>query len=130
MHNSANKRTSACAQLNEEAIQVWLVEQVTKTSGVRPDQVNISQPFSAYGINSLAAAALSAELANWLGEPVAPRTHRCLVGHDRDDYGRDTGHAPRPDPPQGAAVEHILLGQNSSQPPPAFSASKVPADWS
>jgi acyl carrier protein len=65
-------RAHAYPQFSEETIQIWLLEEIARTTGLRPSQIDITRPFSAYGINSVAAAALSAELANWLGEPVEP----------------------------------------------------------
>jgi acyl carrier protein len=73
MHVTANFiRTHAYPQFSEETIQIWLLEQMAKITGLRPSQIDITCPFSAYGIDSVAAAALSAELAHWLGEPIEP----------------------------------------------------------
>lgn len=60
------------AELSEESIQSWLVEQISRITSLVANQIDIVEPFASYGIDSVAAAGLSGELANWLGEPVAP----------------------------------------------------------
>jgi acyl carrier protein len=73
MHIDMNfSGTTTYHQASEDCIRTWLVEQITRTTGLPASQVDISQPFSSYGIDSVAAAGLSGELANWLGEPIAP----------------------------------------------------------
>ena|SRR5580765_8494160 len=73
MHiDSAFSTTSTLEYINEEDIQVWLVAQIAKITGLQKDQIDIAQAFSSYGIDSVAAAALSGELANWLGVQIAP----------------------------------------------------------
>jgi hypothetical protein len=46
---------------------------------------------------------------------VVPRSDPGLVGEHRGDDGADRGSPPRPEPPQRAAVEHVLLGQKARQ---------------
>jgi acyl carrier protein len=67
-----NKAFTASSIYNQEAIQTWLVEQVAQITGLLPHQIDIAQPFSSYRIDSVAAAGLSGELANWLGVRLAP----------------------------------------------------------
>lgn len=59
-------------QMNEETIQAWLVEQIAQITGLMPDDVNITLPFSFYSIDSVAAAGLSGEISNWLRICLAP----------------------------------------------------------
>jgi acyl carrier protein len=59
-------------QMNEEMIQTWLVEQIARITGLMMHEVDVAQPFSFYGIDSVAAAGLSGELSNWLHIRLAP----------------------------------------------------------
>lgn len=59
-------------EMSEESIQTWLIEQVSRLAGLAPEQIDITEPFASYGLDSVAAAGLSGELANWLGEQLPP----------------------------------------------------------
>ena len=73
MNISTHFRTvRAYAGASEDSIQAWLIEQITRATGLLANQIDITQPFAYYGIDSVAAAGLSGELANWLGENIAP----------------------------------------------------------
>jgi acyl carrier protein len=56
----------------EESIQIWLVEQISCLAGILPGQIEITEPFALYGIDSVGSAGLSGELANWLGVKLPP----------------------------------------------------------
>ena len=57
---------------SEERIRMWIVEQISSLTGLLSNQIEITEPFASYGIDSVAAAGLSGELATWLGEQLPP----------------------------------------------------------
>ncbi len=65
---------ATCPQqyISAETIQTWLVEQIALTTGIPADDIDIAQPFSSHGIDSVAAASLSGEFASLLGIQLAP----------------------------------------------------------
>lgn len=72
MHFANFKNISAQAEISEDSLQLWLIEQISLRTGFAPGQIDITEPFSVYGIDSIAAAALSGELANLIGEEIPP----------------------------------------------------------
>ncbi|MGK7875070.1 MAG: hybrid fatty acyl-AMP ligase/type I polyketide synthase [Xenococcaceae cyanobacterium] len=57
---------------NSELIQAWLVSQVARRLEISPDEIDIREPFANYGLDSVQAVRLSAELEDWLGRKLAP----------------------------------------------------------
>jgi acyl carrier protein len=57
---------------SEETIQAWLVGRLAERLGVAETEVDVSQPFAFYGLDSLAAVSLSAELEDRLGRKLPP----------------------------------------------------------
>ncbi|MEO0969116.1 MAG: beta-ketoacyl synthase N-terminal-like domain-containing protein, partial [Cyanobacteria bacterium J06639_18] len=57
---------------NAEVIQEWLVSKVAKELRVNPQDVDIWEPFSCYGLDSLKAMTIIGELEEWLGRELAP----------------------------------------------------------
>jgi acyl carrier protein len=53
-------------------IEAWLLERLRARLGPGAEPVDAHLPFSYYGLDSLDAVALAAELEEWLGEPVTP----------------------------------------------------------
>lgn len=73
MHTPLNFVSGSIQEaMSEESIQMWLVEQISRLTGLLPEDIDIAEPFASYGLDSVAAAGLSGELANWLGEQVPP----------------------------------------------------------
>jgi acyl carrier protein len=73
MHlNTSFAPTNTCEEITEENIQSWLADQIARINGLAANDIDINQPFASYGLDSVAAAALSGELANWLGSRLAP----------------------------------------------------------
>jgi len=73
MHSAGNfEDFNVLIEINEESIQMWLIEQIGLLTGLSPSEIDITETFSAYGIDSVAAAGLSGELATWLGEQLPP----------------------------------------------------------
>jgi len=48
-------------------IEMWLAAQVAAITGLSTDQVDVTQPFAEYGLDSLKAVTLVADLEYWLG---------------------------------------------------------------
>jgi len=55
-----------------QAIQAWLISQIAERLVVEPQEIDIREPFSHYGLDSVAAVTLSGELEEWLGRKLAP----------------------------------------------------------
>jgi len=53
-------------------IETWLLGRLQAHLGLGAEAVDAHLPFSYYGLDSLDAVALAAELEDWLGRPVAP----------------------------------------------------------
>jgi acyl carrier protein len=53
-------------------IETWLLGRLQAHLGPEAEVVDPHLPFSYYGLDSLDAVALAAELEDWLGRPVAP----------------------------------------------------------
>ncbi|MDP8242497.1 MAG: SDR family NAD(P)-dependent oxidoreductase [Candidatus Hinthialibacter antarcticus] len=73
------RRQASSSDLNEqppaqskEEIQGWLVRTISGRTGVDAKQIRITEPFSAYGLDSAAAAAISGALQEWLKKDIAP----------------------------------------------------------
>ncbi|HEV3036490.1 MAG TPA: acyl carrier protein [Candidatus Angelobacter sp.] len=66
------REVSIQAEMSKESIQAWLIEQVSRLTGLSAEEIDITEPFASYGLNSVAAAGLSGELADWLGEDLPP----------------------------------------------------------
>ncbi len=49
------------------AIQTWLVSQISQECKVKPDEIDIRQPLSCYGLDSVQAVSIVAALEDWLG---------------------------------------------------------------
>ncbi len=53
-------------------IAVWLVNKIAQNLGVGPGDIDTKEPLISYGLDSLQAVRLSAELEDWLGVKLAP----------------------------------------------------------
>ena len=67
-HDSSDREFHKKAQ----AIQAWLVSNIAERLRVNPQDIDVQQPFSRYGLDSLAAVSLSGELGDWLGCKLSP----------------------------------------------------------
>lgn len=65
---SADKREA----LDEEAVEAWLKARIAEATEMSADDVDIDQPFSYYGMDSIVAVGLSGELEDWLGVKLSP----------------------------------------------------------
>jgi len=66
--DSSNREVHKKAQ----AIQAWLVSNIAERLRVNPQDIEVQQPFSRYGLDSVAAVSLSGELGDWLGASLSP----------------------------------------------------------
>ena len=55
-----------------EAIQAWMVSQISEALYVDQDEIDINEPFSYYGLSSRHAATLSGDLGLWLDVSLSP----------------------------------------------------------
>ena len=55
-----------------EDIQLWLVAKVAELVTVDPDEIDITEPFARFGLDSIAAAGLSGDLEDWLDRRLPP----------------------------------------------------------
>ncbi|AUB36054.1 Acyl-CoA synthetase [Nostoc flagelliforme CCNUN1] len=56
----------------EEAIATWVVSHLALYLKVSPDDIDIQEPFAAYGLDSSVAISMTGELAQWLGYELEP----------------------------------------------------------
>ena len=54
----------------EEAIQEWLVVTIAAYLKIDPATIDITEPFSSYGLDSRTAVGLSGDLGQWVGRPL------------------------------------------------------------
>jgi acyl carrier protein len=57
---------------DEAGIQHWLVEHIAASIKVAPTDIDVTLPFSYYGLDSLAAVGMSGDLEQWLGRKLPP----------------------------------------------------------
>ena len=57
---------------NQDNIQSWLVTRIAQKLGISPQEIDVREPFASYGLDSLQAVSLSAELEDWLGIKLSP----------------------------------------------------------
>lgn len=55
-----------------ETIQVWLVAQFAERLEIDPEDIDISEPFDNYGLNSAETMILLTKLEKWLGRNLNP----------------------------------------------------------
>ncbi len=66
--NSDSKQASAKNESQQtQTIQAWLVSRISHLLGIKPLDVDIRKTFAYYGLGSLEAVSLSADLEDWLG---------------------------------------------------------------
>ena len=55
-----------------EAIEQWLVIKIAELLKVAPRQIDIREPFTRFGLDSMAAISLAGQLSAWLGKTLSP----------------------------------------------------------
>jgi acyl-CoA synthetase (AMP-forming)/AMP-acid ligase II/acyl carrier protein len=56
----------------QEAIEDFVSQRLSSQLGVRPDDIDLRQPFTALGVDSARALTLLGEVEAWLGRPLSP----------------------------------------------------------
>jgi acyl carrier protein len=84
----------------EAAITSWLIARLSREAGIDPDDVDLGQPFAAFGLDSARALALVGELETWLGCKLSPivlwnyPTIEALTRHLVESSASSREHAP------------------------------------
>ena len=55
-----------------ESIQKWLVDQLAHRLELTAGEIDIREPFASYGVGSVQAVELTADLEQWLGRRLSP----------------------------------------------------------
>ncbi|MCX4165234.1 MULTISPECIES: beta-ketoacyl synthase N-terminal-like domain-containing protein [Paraburkholderia] len=69
---AATPAASPVTTRDSKTLVQWFIEHVSRLAGIAPAGIDPDAPFSAYGLESKDAIALSGELQDWLGVPIAP----------------------------------------------------------
>ncbi|NJN75756.1 MAG: hypothetical protein HC796_05520 [Synechococcaceae cyanobacterium RL_1_2] len=56
----------------QQRIEQWLVQQISDRCGLSPGEIGLEDPFASYGLDSVQAIRLSADLETWLGLSIPP----------------------------------------------------------
>ncbi len=59
-------------EARQNQIQAWLIENLAQRLGVPTSEIGINEPFASFGLNSVAAVNLSADLEDWLEIKLSP----------------------------------------------------------
>ncbi len=51
---------------SQHEIQDWLVARVSRLTGIAAEEIDVGEPFSCYGLDSVAVVTLLADLQTWL----------------------------------------------------------------
>src|SRR5689334_13373948 len=57
---------------SEGEVQTWLIDAIARAVGVDPQEIDVSETFATYGLNSLDAVTLTGDLEVWLGRRLSP----------------------------------------------------------
>ncbi|MBE9045458.1 alpha/beta fold hydrolase [Pleurocapsales cyanobacterium LEGE 10410] len=60
------------AEFEQVKLQNWLVENLAQRLGIPASEIDINEPFASFGLNSVAAVSLSADLEDWLESKLSP----------------------------------------------------------
>jgi acyl-CoA synthetase (AMP-forming)/AMP-acid ligase II/acyl carrier protein len=72
---SAAARTDAAGAAtprSHEDVEAFLVRRLSRVLSIGVDEVDVTQPFNAFGLDSLRTLTLVGDLEDWLGHPVSP----------------------------------------------------------
>jgi acyl carrier protein len=55
-----------------QEIRTWLVSKIAALTGIEPREVDVEEPFTAFGLVSKDAVIISGELESWLSRRLSP----------------------------------------------------------
>jgi acyl carrier protein len=58
--------TTSNSKLNQTSIQNWLVKQISEELSLDADTINVTEPLTRYGLDSIDAVTLVGDLEDWL----------------------------------------------------------------
>lgn len=64
--------TTKAPSIDTEAIQTWLTNYLSQLLDIEPTTIDVSHSFESYGLDSATSIALTADLADWLGNELEP----------------------------------------------------------
>jgi acyl-CoA synthetase (AMP-forming)/AMP-acid ligase II/3-oxoacyl-(acyl-carrier-protein) synthase/acyl carrier protein len=67
-----NNRTAGKVEKSRSEIETWLISHLCRELRLQAGDIDPEQPFGNFGINSIKAMGLAAELETWLGRPLPP----------------------------------------------------------
>ncbi|HEX7314144.1 MAG TPA: amino acid adenylation domain-containing protein [Pyrinomonadaceae bacterium] len=79
-----------------EAVREWLVEKISRSAGIPPEEVDDVQPFRRYGFDSARVVAMVGDLSAWLGRRLPPTlfwdypTVEAVARHLGEETARDS----------------------------------------
>ncbi|HEX8145430.1 MAG TPA: acyl carrier protein [Pyrinomonadaceae bacterium] len=70
--DSEEQANDGSKALSIEDIQNWFVSKLAEELGLKPEEIDIHEPFASYGLDSMTMVTLSGDLEEWLGLRLAP----------------------------------------------------------
>jgi len=67
-----NTHHTSREQMNSVEIQDWLITYLSELLDISQDEIDIRETFDSYGLDSIAAAGLTGELADWINVALEP----------------------------------------------------------
>lgn len=67
VNKSEAEQKSLKPTFTKEAIQTWLISHLALYLNIPPDEIDIQEPFTAYGLDSAVAVSMTGELGQWIG---------------------------------------------------------------
>ncbi|MEB3226021.1 MAG: SDR family NAD(P)-dependent oxidoreductase, partial [Synechococcus sp.] len=56
----------------QQDIEIWLQKNIAHRLGIQPQQLDVNEPFASYGLDSVQAVQVTADLEDWLGFKLEP----------------------------------------------------------
>jgi acyl carrier protein len=69
---TTDEAQAARQPLSAEAIQEWLVGKVAEAVKCDPEAIDVREPLASYGLSSVSAVSLTADIEDWLGLQLPP----------------------------------------------------------
>ncbi|KYC36940.1 AMP-dependent synthetase [Scytonema hofmannii PCC 7110] len=67
VNKSEVEQKSLKPTFTEKEIQTWLISHLALYLNIPPDEIDIQEPFTAYGLDSAVAVSMTGELGQWIG---------------------------------------------------------------